>query len=428
MVNKLFRLLRSLFGYMPAPLRGCLRTANNAVSTLLVRLLIPKATRRGLSVGGPVIIAGYFNSILGLGTMARLLRDCLRALGYPVYTLNFSGSIVKADLPGDIEDPKQALAQVPDGGTIIFALNPNEIRQALLTLGAQSLQGRCRIGYLAWELPIAPAAWHFIYPYLDEVWGISRFVADSLIAGGVPATIAKAVPLPLFEATPGLPDRPAFAIPVDRFTVLAGFDLRSSAIRKNACGNIAAFQQAFTPDDTGVLLILKVIHADSYRQEIAAILAQLDGWPNIRLLSETLSDTAMQALVASCDVYMSLHRAEGFGLICAEAMLAGKPVIATGWSGNLDFMTATDSCLVPYELVPTVDAHQVYGGTGQGAGQIWAESNINAAAVFLQQLRADPALRATLGEQARSSQAPSFNRNVFRAVLQKTLLSRDQIE
>ena len=93
---------------------------------------------------------------------------------------------------------------------------------------------------------------------------------------------------------------------------------------------------------------------------------------------------------------LSLHRGEGFGLVLAEAMLLGKPVIATAWSGNTDFMDRSNAALIDYRLVPARDDRSVYRG-------LWAEPDVAEAACLLRMLADDPGLRRAMGEQARVS-------------------------
>ena len=79
--------------------------------------------------------------------------------------------------------------------------------------------------------------------------------------------------------------------------------------------------------------------------------------------------------LAASDAYVSLHRAEGFGLPLAEAMLLGKPAVATNYSGNLDFMTPRNSWLVDFRRVALDRGHRPYP-----AGGTWAEPDLDHAA------------------------------------------------
>jgi hypothetical protein len=86
-------------------------------------------------------------------------------------------------------------------------------------------------------------------------------------------------------------------------------------------------------------------------------------------------------VTASCDCYVSLHRAEGFGLTLAEAMSLGRPVIATGYSGNLDFMTDRNSYLVAHEMAPVGPGSAPYPPEAE-----WAEPDIEHAARLMREV------------------------------------------
>jgi glycosyltransferase involved in cell wall biosynthesis len=119
------------------------------------------------------------------------------------------------------------------------------------------------------------------------------------------------------------------------------------------------------------------------------------------IVDGTLSRDDVLSLVASCDAYVSLHRAEGLGLGPLEAMALGRPAVATAWSGNLDYMTEHDSLLVPAREVAvsgtSIGAYQL---GRMGGGQTWAEPDLDAAARHMKMLAEDPALRARLGARA----------------------------
>ena len=157
---------------------------------------------------------------------------------------------------------------------------------------------------------------------------------------------------------------------------------------------IAAFRGAFG-DRMDRILLLKVSHPEHAPADFAR-LAQMAHAPNIRLETHTLPPQDRHALTACADIVLSLHRGEGFGLVLAEAMLLGKPVIATGWSGNTDFMDGSNAVLVSYRLVPARDDRSVYRG-------LWAEPDVAEAAMLLRGLADDASLRRDLGERARTS-------------------------
>src|SRR5262249_43192734 len=149
-------------------------------------------------------------------------------------------------------------------------------------------------------------------------------------------------------------------------------DVHSSATRKNPMGTIGAFQRAFAPDRTDVALLVKIVDADHSAGCVEDLEAAIAGWPNIRLISDMLSDAEADMLIASADAFVSLPRAEGFGLSIAQAMALARPVIVTAWSGNMDFCDR-GAALVPFRLVPVDDPTGVY----VAPGQVWADPDLD---------------------------------------------------
>ncbi len=156
------------------------------------------------------------------------------------------------------------------------------------------------------------------------------------------------------------------------------------------------------------MLAIKLIDngAQWARRELDAAIA---GAGNIRLIEGMLPEADMAGLMAAADIVISLHRSEGFGLVPAQAMALGKPVIATGWSGNLDFMNKHNSALVSYSLIPVHDPE----GAFQADNQMWADANVEEAAAWLRRLANDADLRARLGAAAAKDVAAQLSPKHF---------------
>jgi glycosyltransferase involved in cell wall biosynthesis len=242
-----------------------------------------------------------------------------------------------------------------------------------------------RVAYWAWELPNPPLRWPEPKGLVDEIWTPSAYARASLLKRfDVPVRVVPHVVVP--------PDtRPARKAPRP-FTVLTLADSRSSFRRKNPAGAIRAFARAF--GNTNAAKLIVKLNGNSAIDEILHKEAQ--GLENIEVIDRFLDDAALRALFCSADVLLSLHRAEGFGIPMLEAMALGVPVIATGWSGNLDFMNHSNSVLIPVHLVP-VDDDSVYF---RYHDSVWAEPDEAAAADALRQLQADPDRLDRLSQQA----------------------------
>jgi glycosyltransferase involved in cell wall biosynthesis len=227
------------------------------------------------------------------------------------------------------------------------------------------------------------------------------------------------------HAVAASPPRPSaliradFGLPVNAFVVLTSFSLASSFARKNPLASVAAFRAAFggEPDK---ILVLKVSHTEHYPEDLAVLRAAIAGAPNIRLETRLLPASDSHALTACADVVLSLHRSEGFGLVPAEAMLLGRVVVATDWSGTTDFLDAGCGVPVPYRLVPAVDSRGVF----EAPGAVWAEADTGAAAASLIELAADPARRRALGEAARTAAFARLGTDGLAAALRGLWLER----
>ena len=152
------------------------------------------------------------------------------------------------------------------------------------------------------------------------------------------------------------------------------------------------------------------------------LIARLEGDPRVTLLTETLAYRDVLSLYKSADAFVSLHRAEGLGLGLLESMAMGKPVVATGWSGNKAFMTPSCSCLVGHRLVAVEALLPAYTSLMRGLSPVWAEPDLNDAAAWLQQLAADEALRLSIGSKAQDAYR-SYQKTASRLAFVDDILS-----
>lgn len=383
-------------------------TLRRGAALRLMTLLAPYWSAAREPRPGPVRVVGLLSSSVGLGQGARLCAQSLRRMGYEVVGVDVARWLPwhRHFVPHSgaaTAPPHRAAGQT---GAVIVHLNPPEFPLALALLGRRGLRHAYLVGYWAWELDTIPPAWRRVAGRVDEIWVPSRFVAQAFACGGVPS--AHVVPHPVPAPVALDADRARFALPDDVFLCLCVFDARSSLARKNPGAALRAFAAAFGAR-RDVLLVVKASGIDSDPGGCMALRAEVERAPNMRWMDDTLPPPRQQALLALADVVISLHRSEGFGLVCAEAMRAGVPVLATAWSGNMDFMTADNSALVDCRLVPVHDPRGIYAAPGAR----WAEPDTDQAAERLRALAADREAARALGARGRRDAERFFGRQRF---------------
>lgn len=348
----------------------------------------------------PIIIAGVLRTPNGLGESARLCLQALEAKGRKPLGVDLGPALLQPSLIDlDIRDGTSHKGP----GVLILHVNGPLIPLACLSLGRSFMAFKRVIAFWAWELPQLPAEWRIAEPFIHEIWVPSRFTAKAVAA--VTSHQLRIVPHPLEMVAPaGDGERVWRRPPNCQFAVLTMFDMASSFARKNPMGTIAAFRRAFGSDNR-CRLVIKVGNANAYPPGRKQLLDAVAGENNIHLINHPLTRSQVTALYVECDAVLSLHRAEGFGLVAAEGMRQGRPVIATGWSGNMDFMTSHNSCPVSYHLVPASDPQFTY----HSPEAVWAEANIDAAARYLVRLRDHPEHARLLGLRAKADTAKLFS-------------------
>ena len=385
--NLAFRLWRS--GVFGAGVRRALRPVAIGVTHAIAAPPGFDSRNAPAEGRGPIVVSGFLSETFGVARGARLTVAALRDAGLPV---------LEHDVRPLIEAAGYRAAPLPTaapGGVWLVHCNPPEALAAFARIPTAAWRSKYRIGYWAWELPVAPALWRRAARLFHEVWTPSRFVADSLDGARAPIRV---MPHTVSAPSAERPDRAAFGLEDDRVWILTIADLRSSATRKNPFGAIEAFTRAFPSSQQRAGLLVKLVQADFEAATRSRLERMIAGRDDIRLMERHLTDDEMASLTASIDIYLSLHRAEGFGLGLAEALAMGRACLATGWSGNLEFMSDLDPMLAPYALTPVRDPAGVY----TDRSQMWAEPDIAAAAEKLAALCRDDVLRRRMGEEGRA--------------------------
>jgi glycosyltransferase involved in cell wall biosynthesis len=321
-----------------------------------------------------VIIVAALGRNNGIASGARLQWNALRQLGVDTELL---------DVTPALRNPLFRMPHRPGSAYVFHAGAPQtaHLIGSVLPHAATAY----RIAYWAWELPDPAPDWAGCDRNVAEIWTPSAFSRASL------ARLSKQ---PIHVVPHYIPVRPARRRRLgEPFTVLAMADSRSSLSRKNPDGALRAFRAAFGSSHAA-RLVLKLSGRDEELRALEASFGDLPAGGNVQIVKGHLDSNELTALYRNADVLLSLHRAEGFGLPMAEAMAHGVPVVATGWSGNLTFMSSADSHLVPYTLVPVNDKSAIYGGS------TWAEPDLDDAANALRRLAEQPDHYARLAAAA----------------------------
>jgi glycosyltransferase involved in cell wall biosynthesis/SAM-dependent methyltransferase len=333
-----------------------------------------------------VNLAGYLSSELGVGEAARQILSALAACEIPAATI---------DVPVDSAQMPAALgglgkSDLPHGFNLI-CVNADMLPELAGAASPEMFEGRHSAGLWFWEVGEFPERWSGSFEHVDEVWVASEHVAEAIRPrASVPV---KTVRIPVTPEGPAELSRAELGMP-EGFCFLFVFDFRSVFKRKNPLGIIEAFRQAFEPG-SGVSLVIKSVSGDAFPAEAEALAEAAATHPDIHLIGETVDAAVKNAMIQSCDCYVSLHRCEGLGLTMAEAMYFERPVIATAYSGNLDFMTEENSYLVGHTMTKIGSGADPYPAEAE-----WAEPDIEQAASLMARIFAEPDAAAEVGRLA----------------------------
>lgn len=343
-----------------------------------------------------VTIVGYPFQPTGMAEHARSTFRALQAAGVAPRLLDVADA--NRGFDPDLErDFAPHLVDTLGEGVNIFGVNGDEAARVIEKVGEAAFAKGYNIAYPAWELARYPAEWARVLDRFDEIWTPSTFVADA-----VRAAVSRPVhhmPLAVELKLSSFLGRRYFSIPEDAFVAVFFFDFASFADRKNPEAVLKAFERlAERRPDAAIHCVIKSRGGRDMDEQQAALEARLAALgPRAQALYGDMSDNEIKNLVRVADVFVSLHRSEGFGRGMAEAMALGRPAIATGYSGNLDFMPPGAGLLVDYELVPVAP-----GAYPKGDGQVWAEASSEHASRLLEQLMDDPAEARALGARGKA--------------------------
>ena len=313
-------------------------------------------------------VAGFFNGEYGVGDTSRLFAVAVERTGIPHALVNIRS---KVHSNRGVSPGKFSRNNPYDVNLMTFS--HDYARRFHRDMGLRFFRGRTNIALWFCELERFPVTWHQAFDYYDAIWTVTEFCRAAFAAVSPVPVRKMTYPFQMEEAPP---DRLHFGIDEGVFAFLFNFDYCSEVARKNPADVIAAYKAAFDPGEKA-MLILKAINP-GFNPAAARALREAAKGAKIIFMEEHLRAGEMASLFASIDCYISLHRSEGLGLGMARAMYAGKPVIATGYSGNLEFMNAENSRLVRHRLVEIERSNGPYE-----KGGVWAEPDVAHAAELM---------------------------------------------
>lgn len=339
----------------------------------------------------------------GIGEANRNLVDALLAK-------EIEASLIELSVPNrmhltDLAQRYHSLPNDPRHNINLLAYEPVILQHLPVKQLRALILNKYTIGNWFFELPSAPAWWQNGLGYADEIWTISHYSAQAIKASvSVPV---KVIPSVIKPSPPTLITRAELGLPDNRFIFYFSFDSKSSFARKNPWAVIEAFERAFSgtifsTNDKHPTLVIKARDIHVYPAAQQALKSAL-GRVNGILIDSDLPRNKVDALLQHCDCYISLHSAEGFGLGMAEAMSLGKPVIATNYSANTDYLNANNGFPVDYAPHQITIADHIYDPKMVEVytpGQIWAKPNIAHAASCMREVYFNFAEAQRRGRQA----------------------------
>lgn len=345
-----------------------------------------------------VNIAGYFRDESGWGSAGRRYLQAIRHTQTPVALCDLSSITSNRSSDSDVTSFDH---EHPHSVNLI-CVDARHHYGMMAEVGREFFDNRYNVGIWAWELARFPDELYDRFAYYQEIWVATSFIADVL--GPIAPTPVVRMPPVLTNTAPASRERGrslinAFA---DETVFLFIFDFHSHMARKNPGAAIEAFASAFRRDDN-TRLVLKCVNEQADPDGYALLKSKV-GAARIDILTGYWSAEDMRDLTAGCDAYVSLHRSEGTGLTITDAMALGRPVIATDWSGNTDFMDATNSLPVKYALTQIDETVGPYR-----KGETWAEPCVEHAAHLMRRVYENWGEATVIGQAAATRIARDYS-------------------
>lgn len=345
-----------------------------------------------LSSDSKVSVIGYLRAEIGVGQAGRMVARSLSKAGIKVQGYNVTVNVLARQEDQGVDD---LLASTIDAKVHIYNVNADQLAIVRETIAQLQHPPEFIINMPFWELSRFPQTWIPDYQGIDEIWAASRFIQGSVQTSMcIPAVwMPPAVQIGEFKRE----DRSSLNLPTDAFLFHFNYDFSSYSTRKNPLAAIEAYRLAFRKGwsiPTG--LVIKTRGYDPDGSNLRKLIEYTEQERDIFIIHEQMTYSQTLNLMDCCDCYVSLHRSEGFGYTLAEAMLLGKPVIATDYSGSKDFLNSQTGFPVKYQLKPLQPGDYPFW-----EGQKWADPDLGYAACLMRKMIEDEQKTKMIAENGR---------------------------
>jgi glycosyltransferase involved in cell wall biosynthesis len=369
--------------------------------SLIIKLALGIMWRKSLFVGSVgdhrpefgANLAGFFTGRFGTAASSRAFAQALALAQVPHVLDN-----VVSRTHGERHPSAHPFTSANPYAINLIHVNPDTAAEFIFSRtslidGLRHFRGKYNIGIWYWENSRFPARWISLFRFYDEIWATSSFVFQSLSTVSPVPVVKMRYPLLVDTRVIDHTARRRLGLQEDQCVFLFVFDFASVVERKNPLALIRAFGQAFSRNDKAALVLSHI--NSTLNPSCARRLEEASANLNVKIVSKHLSEEEYVSILAASDCYVSLHRSEGLGLPMAEAMYLGKPVIATAYGGNVDFMNASNSLPLNYELV---ELDKDYGPYEKGS--LWAEPDVGQAVELMTWVCENRELAKRIGQRA----------------------------
>lgn len=337
-------------------------------------------------------LIGFAFGELGIGEDVRMAVSACEAAGIPftVVNINAGETLRQADhlLAEHITHASEKIDPAPYSFNL-FCLTAFDTARVYLERGDEIFEGRYNIGWWPWELPVWPNNWKIVFDLIDEVWAATTFTykiySEAIELLDDRCTSVTLMPMPASVKRVKSISREQLGLPTEKFLFLYVFDFNSYLARKNPLAAVHAFNQAFDKTDNSVNLVLKTMNSNPENPAWISFIQECSKDARIIVIDRTMERGEVLGLIQTSDAYVSLHRSEGLGRTLAEAMLFGKTVVGTDFSGNVDFLNESTGYPVKWNCVHVQTGE--YAFVEPEDKPWWAEPIIADAARAMQQAR-----------------------------------------